>query len=183
MSNTIGFPFPQPQEIKQEQVAPDSYNSKQDVPKDPKQLKTYNTIIAIINQSGNLFLNQERIPFVKILNNQNVQYYPINSKEFRSILGQALKAKCRMLPDKYTIDNLIYNLEFECDLSDVIEEVFLRVGHKNDKIYLDMGDEKRRVIEIAATGWNVTSASPVAFLRPRTMQPIAYPQKSLPLGS
>ena len=43
------------------------------------------------------------------------------------------------------------------------------------KLYRDLGDEDRRVIEIATTGWRVIDNPPVRFRRAAEMQPLPVP--------
>jgi hypothetical protein len=58
--------------------------------------------------------------------------------------------------------------------------VFIRVGGVDDKLYLDLGDEAWRAVEITTTGWRVVENPPVRFRRAAGMQPLPIP---MPGGS
>lgn len=57
------------------------------------------------------------------------------------------------------------------------EQVYLRVADKNDGHYIFIGDDRRQVIEVLPTGWNVISDAPVKFWMPSAMQAIPTPLK------
>jgi len=56
-------------------------------------------------------------------------------------------------------------------------EVFLRVGHLEDVIYLDLGDDRWRVVEVTADGWRVINAPPIRFRRPDGVLPLPEPAR------
>jgi hypothetical protein len=57
--------------------------------------------------------------------------------------------------------------------------VFLRVGANEDRsrLYLDLADDKGRVVEITAEDWRVLDQSPIRFVSPPAMFPLPIPEK------
>lgn len=53
--------------------------------------------------------------------------------------------------------------------------VCLRVGGLDGKLYLDLGDEAWRAVEIAASGWRVIHSPPIRFRRAPGMRPLPMP--------
>ena len=53
--------------------------------------------------------------------------------------------------------------------------VHIRVGGLDGRLYLDLGDESWRAVEIDATGWRVIDNPPVRFRRAAGMQPLPIP--------
>ncbi len=53
--------------------------------------------------------------------------------------------------------------------------VHIRVGGLDERLYLDLGDETWRAVEIDATGWRVIDNPPVRFRRAAGMQPLPVP--------
>ena len=53
--------------------------------------------------------------------------------------------------------------------------VHVRVGGLDGRLYLDLGDETWRAVEIDATGWRVIDNPPVRFRRAAGMQPLPVP--------
>lgn len=56
-------------------------------------------------------------------------------------------------------------------------EVFVRLAGQDGKVYLDLGDEDWRVVEIDAKGWRVRDHSPVKFRRPKGLLPLPAPEE------
>jgi hypothetical protein len=54
-------------------------------------------------------------------------------------------------------------------------QVYVRIGGLESRIYLDLGDETWRAVEIDATGWRVVDNPPVRFRRSSGMKPLPIP--------
>jgi hypothetical protein len=55
--------------------------------------------------------------------------------------------------------------------------VHVRVATEAGRIFLDLADRERRVIEINAQGWSIVSDTPVRFRRPGGMQGLPMPER------
>lgn len=55
------------------------------------------------------------------------------------------------------------------------EMVSRRVAERGDKLYVDLCDPERRVVEITADGWRVLQDAPVNFYRPPEALPLPVP--------
>jgi hypothetical protein len=53
--------------------------------------------------------------------------------------------------------------------------VNLRVAKHNGGYYIDLCDDRRRVIEVLPTGWRILDKSPVLFWQPKAMQSLPIP--------
>ena len=53
--------------------------------------------------------------------------------------------------------------------------VHVRLAAHDGDIYLDLGDDAWRVVEITAAGWHIATEPPVKFRRTRGMQPLPEP--------
>ena len=56
-----------------------------------------------------------------------------------------------------------------------LETVHVRVGEHDGKVYLDLANAERQVVEIDANDWRVTTNSPIRFLRPAAMKALPVP--------
>jgi hypothetical protein len=54
-------------------------------------------------------------------------------------------------------------------------EVFLRIGHYDGKIYLDLCNSDWSVVEITSTGWKIINRSPIPFRHSKGMKSIPNP--------
>ncbi len=53
--------------------------------------------------------------------------------------------------------------------------VWMRLARHEGNIYIDIGDDAWRVIEVTPKGWKIIDNSPVKFRRPRGMRPLPIP--------
>ena len=60
--------------------------------------------------------------------------------------------------------------------SGLIAEVHTRVAEKDGKLYLDLCDEKWRVVEVTALGWSIVQKPPVFFRRAPGMTALPVPK-------
>lgn len=56
------------------------------------------------------------------------------------------------------------------------KKVHLRLAENEGKIYIDLGDEQRRCVEVSADGWSVKLKAPVYFRRDETSRPLPVPK-------
>jgi putative DNA primase/helicase len=56
-----------------------------------------------------------------------------------------------------------------------VHPVFVRIGHHQDHVYVDLGDERWRAVEISAQSWRVVDRPPVRFIRTSGQLPLPEP--------
>lgn len=61
-------------------------------------------------------------------------------------------------------------------------EVSLRVAERGETHYLDLGDDRGRVVKITQSGWEVVTDSPVLFRRPKGMGALPVPERGGSIG-
>jgi hypothetical protein len=57
-------------------------------------------------------------------------------------------------------------------------QVFVRVGHHEGQIYLDLGAEDWAAIVVGSDGWHRIAAPPIRFIRPRGMRRLPMPVRA-----
>jgi hypothetical protein len=55
--------------------------------------------------------------------------------------------------------------------------IAIRVAAHDSRIFVDVGDKQRHVIEISADGWEIVRSCPVRFVRPQGQMPLPLPVK------
>ena len=55
---------------------------------------------------------------------------------------------------------------------------FVRIGHANGRIYVDLGDPSGRAVEITKDGWSLVDRPPVRFVRPSGLLALPQPVKN-----
>jgi len=76
-----------------------------------------------------------------------------------------------------TLSDAIAQLEAKADYERRVEEAYVRVGHHDGKIYVDLGSDKWEVVEIGPEGWHIIDTPPIRFVRPKGMLELPHPEK------
>ena len=108
------------------------------------------------------------------------QTWPVRTKGFKRWLARQFFEATGGVPRSETLQSALNVVEAKAHFDAPELPVFIRVGGMDGKLYLDLGDEAWRAIEIAATGWRVIEKPPVRFRRAAGMQPLPVP---MPGGS
>ena len=58
--------------------------------------------------------------------------------------------------------------------------VYVRLAHVKGKLFIDLADRERRIVEIDADGWRVVDQAPVQFLRTDKMRPLPIHKPAAP---
>jgi len=101
--------------------------------------------------------------------------YPLNSNAFRRWLSGAVYTATKAAVRKETLDEAIRVLEHEAQSGRVYPIGIRSCGH-DGKVYLDLCDQTRRVVEIGSVGWRIVAPSPVKFLRKTSMSALPAPE-------
>ena len=108
------------------------------------------------------------------------QTWPVRTKGFKRWLARQFFEATGGAPSSEALQSALNVVEAKAHFDAPELPVFIRVGGIDGKLYLDLGDEAWRAIEIATTGWRVIEKPPVRFRRAAGMQPLPVP---LPGGS
>ena len=109
--------------------------------------------------------------------NGHTECRPLNSGFFKGYLSTTYYDQHKELLVKTTRDDALEMLQVKA--RDKQREVFVRFGWSDDSktVYLDLGDQDWRVVEINADGWKIITKSPVPFRRDVLMKPLPDPVK------
>ena len=107
----------------------------------------------------------------------------IRDREFGQWLSRAHLAAHSKPPGKDAVAQARDACSALAALDGPCEPVFTRTARHEGKVYVDLCDDAWRVVEIDATGWRILDRSPVAFRRPRGMQPLPMPRRPDDTGS
>ncbi len=105
-----------------------------------------------------------------------VEVHPVDSTSFRDWLGQRVYASTGDTISKGALDRVIELLRAGGRFGGSEPRVvYLRTAKVGDTYYLDMCDDRWRVIEIDALGWRLLDKSPVMFRRSPSMRALPDP--------
>jgi hypothetical protein len=101
----------------------------------------------------------------------------LNSPAFQDHINRIYYDEYKSVLSNYSMAKVRQILRAEALSKGVSKEVNVRIAHCDGKIYLDLGDESWKVIEIDEVGWRVVTKSPVPFIRTGNMVPLPMPDE------
>lgn len=115
--------------------------------------------------------------FVSVESRGGVRTYSVKSRGFKLFLGSAFGTKFGRSCRSKDIDEAVGIIEGECLCNGVEEDIHVRVARAGDRVYVDMGDEANRVIDVGPEGWNVMPKCGVKFVRSSGSLPLPVPER------
>jgi hypothetical protein len=133
--------------------------------------------LNVIGIPAALFHTAGGAAYVDLEIDQHRETWPIRSKQFRAWLqrrhyedtGEPLGAEA--------IRSLVDLLEARAQFDAPERAIHIRVAEYEDRIYLDLADDRWQIVEISAHGWRIVSRPPVRFRRASGMLPLPVPER------
>lgn len=101
---------------------------------------------------------------------------PIEGGGFKKLLTHRYFQATGQAPSDIALRDACRVIAAQAEASGRRLPVTTRVGHHGEAVYVDLGDERRRAIEITADGWGLVGAPPVRFHRPAGALPLPEPE-------
>ncbi len=121
-----------------------------------------------------LFRTSEVIPFARVSDGETTRTLLVEGVEFKKWIRNVFYTALRKPVAKQSLQDAIDTLAAKAQFTGKVSELFVRIGHLDDRIYLDLADEKR-FVEIRKDGWTLTQNVPLHFTRPRPQQALPVP--------
>lgn len=145
----------------------------------PNKIHVADSIIGIAKERGmRLFKTPMGDTYARFPVNEHEEVHRINSNGFKNWLRSLYFEQQGHGIGKEPMEQIKDTLEAEAAHAGKVEEVFVRVGFSDGRLYLDLGDAKWRVVEISEDGWKVLKHSPVNFRRPNGIKPLPGPERN-----
>src|SRR4051812_15783114 len=132
-------------------------------------------ILIGLAQAAELFHTPDGTGFADLDINGHRETWPIRAKGFRRWLARCFFNMTGGAPSSEALQSALNVIEAKAHFDAPDRVVHVRVGGLGGKLYLDLGDEMWRAIEIEATGWRVIEKPPVRFRRAAGMQALPTP--------
>jgi hypothetical protein len=122
-----------------------------------------------------LFHTRDGRAFLALEVNGSRETWALRSDEVRRWLERGHLERTGQMPSSIAVSSAIRLLE--CRAHEGPErEVYIRVGRRDGRVYLDLADGRRRVVEVGPDGWRVIDNPPVHFLRGPELRPLPIPE-------
>jgi hypothetical protein len=132
-------------------------------------------ILIELAQETDLFHAPDVTAFADLQVNGHRETWPIRSKGFRRWLARRFFEATDGAPNSEALQSALNVIEAKAHFDGIEREVHVRVGGLGDQLYLDLGDDAWRAVEISASGWQVVNEPAVRFRRTAGMQPLPVP--------
>jgi hypothetical protein len=132
-------------------------------------------ILVELAQSAELFHAADGTGFADLDINGHRETWPIRAKGFRRRLARSFFEATQGAPSSEALQSALNVIEAKAHFDAPERMVHIRVGGLDDRLYLDLGDETWRAVEIDAIGWRVIDNPPVRFRRAAGMQRLPMP--------
>ena len=132
-------------------------------------------ILIDLAQTAELFHTPDGAGFADLDINGHRETWPIRAKGFRRWLARRFFEETGGAPSSEALQSALNVIEAKAHFDAPERQVHIRVGGLDGRLYLDLGDETWRAVEIDATGWRVIDNPPVRFRRASGMKPMPIP--------
>jgi len=132
-------------------------------------------ILIDLAQTAELFHTPDGTGFADLDVNGHRETWSVRSKGFRRWLMRRFYDEAGGAPSSEALQSALNLIEAKADFDAPERHVHIRVGGFEDKLYLDLGDEMWRAVEVDGLGWRVINNPPVRFRRASGMQPLPIP--------
>jgi len=140
--------------------------------REPKQT---NQLIELVREAE-LFHTSDKTAFCDLKVNGHRKTWPVCSREFKLWLIQRFFEETGSAPNSQALKSALDTIAAKAHFQGPELDVHVRIGEVDDKLYLDLGDEAWRAVEIDSNGWRVVEEPLVRFRRPNGMQSLLIPQ-------
>lgn len=132
-------------------------------------------ILIDLAGAAELFHSADGTAFADLMINDHRETWPVRTKGFRRWLARQFFEQTGGAPSSEALQSALNVIEAKAHFDGPERQVFIRVGGLDGRLYLDLGDDAWRAVEIDATDWRVIDKPPVRFRRAAGMQPLAVP--------
>lgn len=134
-------------------------------------------ILIELAQAAELFHTPDSTGYADLDINGHRETWPIRARGFRRWLARRFFEATQGAPSSEALQSALNVIEAKAHFDAPERIVHIRVGDLDGRLYLDLGDDTWRAVEIDATGWRVIDNPPIRFRRAAGMQPLSMPVK------
>lgn len=134
----------------------------------PQRVSQKDVLIYLALDGNNgieLFHDKAHNSYATFYKNGHYETWPIRSKNFRLWLQYLFWKDRAQSVSSQAMEEALRTLEALAINEGKKHDIFLRAARKGDKLYIDLGREDWKCVEITASGWRVMNCHHVKFIR------------------
>lgn len=145
-------------------------------PNQKQKLTVANLLIDIALQEAKLWQSDSGETWADITVNGVFQWHPVRSRAFKNWLSRRLFERHEKPANNEAMQSCLNLLEAYA-YGTPKRPVFLRTAQHDGHIYIDLSDDRWRVVQVSPDGWQVIESTdcPVRFARHDGQQPLPVP--------
>ena len=132
-------------------------------------------ILIDLASAAELFHSSDGTALADIEIGGHRETWPVRTKGFKRWLARQNYEETGGAPSSEALQSALNVIEAKAHFDGAERPVYIRVGGLDGRLYLDLGDEAWRAVEIDTTGWRVIDKPPVRFRRAAGVQPLPMP--------
>jgi hypothetical protein len=134
-------------------------------------------MIALVARKNVRFWHDPaKTPFATVRDGDHNENYRLESREFSRWLAATAYLNKLTPPSKATLDDALRIFAAQAISDGPEKEPIKRVGTRDGKWYLDLGDDRWRVVEIDDAGWRVLANHDLPIVRSLATRPLPEPE-------
>lgn len=142
---------------------------------DGKPKPNSTALLLELVKSGDFFHDEQKKPYITLEYDNYLTTLEIDSKSFRDWLANECWKVYGRSANSQIVTDALQIMKGKACFEGRCLPVYTRIGFHNGKIYINLGDQQCRVIEISGNGWVVLNKSPVKFKRTQCMNALPVP--------
>ena len=141
-----------------------------------KERLTQSKILIELAGCCELFHNPESETFASVTIDGHEETWPIRSRGFKLWLLNRFYQQQAKAPGAQAQADAMGVLEANAQFDGPEHPVHVRIAGHEGNIYLNLGDDQCRVVEVSPDGWEIITKSPVKFIHPKGCLPLPVPE-------
>ena len=132
--------------------------------------------MASLAKAQDVFLDQDRIPCVSIINGSNIRDIEIQSSEYEVYLLQKYVDQYGSIP--YDVKDAVKLSRSRAIVNQKVYPVYTRFNFDGQRLLLDLCDGMGSIVYADRNGWDVRQKGYHKFRQPDYMKPLPYPDRN-----
>lgn len=147
---------------------------------EPQRRRTWRQ--QLIDQSVNdaLFKDAESKTYALVQRDTHREFHLIRSRNYRALILSRFFVEHQAVPPSQPIEETLSFLDGKALADGKICDPTVRIGKRNDAIFIDIGDDQHRAIEISKSGYCVVPHPEALFIRRQGMLSLPLPSTVQP---
>lgn len=134
-------------------------------------------LLGIAKDNCVLWHTKDGTGYATIKRNGHQEHVQVKSKKYRKWLGKVYYDKIDRAVPAVAIVDAVNTLEGIAEYDGPCHDANIRVAGHDGCIYIDLGDDAWRAIEVDKKGWRIVNNPPVRFRRPELALPLPVPER------